>query len=288
MSARCAHCSASVDDDAVVLCWGCVQSLRRMLSDLPWLRARLNESAYGLAKVARKGGPRVSTGERLPSPAFNDRAAHVLRDLARLSWWADQVEGVDRPGRDPLAAAGYLRGVPGRVARHAWAADALAWLKKWRGEADRLIDLPPDLRYVGRCQAVSVDDDAGECGAALYVEDGWSSVVCPRCGCRWAADELQGRALDRVGAQVRTAGEWWRIFRGLGRDVPRSSFYAMCAKLPQSVGAGGVPVFSHAAVVAALDERDAAEAACKAEGRARRGRPRATRATRTESVDVAA
>ncbi|WNM75428.1 hypothetical protein SEA_TINIBUG_73 [Mycobacterium Phage TiniBug] len=289
---KCRHCSAEA---FTPLCWSCTRMLRRQLVEVPWLLRRLQESAYGEAKVARKGGPRVSTGERLPSLPLNTRAADMLRDAARLVSWWEQVSGVDRGGLHDAArveaAARWLAGEPGAMMSHPWAPEALGWVLQWRQDAERVIDLPPDLQYAGPCQAICFDE-AGhevECSTPLYVDAEALVVECYRCGCSWRVEDLQRQALDRVDeAEPRTAADMWRLLKLIGRDVPRSTFYRLMTGVEACGYRDGYPTYTYGAVVAALDEYDRKAAERRAAGKAKRGRPRKPKNvdTHTEGVDM--
>ncbi|ATS92820.1 hypothetical protein SEA_SULLEY_72 [Mycobacterium phage Sulley] len=265
---RCLHCSAPAQ---TFLCWSCVGMLRRQLVEVPWLLRRLQESAYGEAKVARKGGPRVSTGERLPSLPLNTRAADMLRDAARLVSWREQVSGVDQGGPHDAArvesAARWLSAEPGAMMAHPWAPDALGWVLQWRQDAERVIDLPPDTQYAGPCQNVVQPpsaSDAGtplpprECGTPLYVDAEALVAECYRCGCSWRVEDLQRQALDRIDeAAPRTAADMWRLLKFAGRDVKRSTFYKLMTTVEaHSYDADGSPVYMYRKVVDALDAAD--------------------------------
>ncbi|AOZ61404.1 hypothetical protein SEA_DRHAYES_73 [Mycobacterium phage DrHayes] len=289
---KCRHCGAEA---LTPLCWSCTRMLRRQLVEVPWLLRRLQESAYGEAKVARKGGPRVSTGERLPSLPLNTRAADMLRDAARLVSWWEQVSGVDRGGLHDAArveaAARWLSGEPGAMMSHPWAPEALGWVLQWRQDAERVIDLPPDLQYAGPCQAICFDE-AGhevECSTPLYVDSEALAVDCYRCGMSWRVEDLQRQALDRVDeAEPRTAADMWRLFKLIGRDVPRSTFYRLMTGVEACGYRDGYPTYTYGAVVAALDEYDRKAAERRAAGKAKRGRPRKLKNVdaHTEGVDV--
>ncbi|QWK51406.1 hypothetical protein SEA_STINSON_74 [Mycobacterium phage Stinson] len=278
---KCRHCGAEA---LTPLCWSCTRMLRRQLVEVPWLLRRLQESAYGEAKVARKGGPRVSTGERLPSLPLNMRAADMLRDAARLVSWWEQVGGVDRGGPHDAArveaAARWLTGEPGAMMAHPWAPEALGWVLQWRSDAERVIDLPPDTQYAGPCQNVVQPPSMSEggtplppreCGTPLYVDAEALVADCYRCGCSWRVEDLQRQALARVDeTQPRTAADMWRLLKLIGRDEPRSSFYHLMTKVEAVGYRDGLPVYAYAAVVAALDARDAAAAERRAATAARR------------------
>ncbi|QFP94857.1 hypothetical protein SEA_MARSHAWN_71 [Mycobacterium phage Marshawn] len=293
---RCLHCSREADSFLFV-CWNCAKTLSRQLNEVPWLLRRLHESAYGEANVARKGGPRVSQGECLPSLPLNGRAADLLRDADRLASMAEQLAGYRLPflGTPTAAeqAARYLATLPGQVMFYPYAADALRWVLQWVADATTAIDLPPDLQYAGPCQTPRTEDVieggvvirtllVGQCGAPLYVDTRLADVECWRCGTSWRVDDLQRQALARVDDRPRTAADMWRLFKFLGRDVPRSTFYRMMTAVEaHGYDPAGLPVYTHSSVVAALDARDAAEAARLAAGKAKRGRPR-----KAAAVDV--
>ncbi|ASR87246.1 hypothetical protein SEA_LASTHOPE_79 [Mycobacterium phage LastHope] len=270
---KCRHCGAEA---LTPLCWSCTRMLRRQLVEVPWLLRRLHESAYGEAKVARKGGPRVSTGERLPSLPLNTRAADMLRDSARLVSWWEQVRGVDQGGVHDAtrveSAARWLAGEPGAMMSHPWAPEALGWVLAWREGAERVIDLPPDTQYAGPCQNVVQPpsmSDAGtplpprECGTPLYVDAEAVVVECYRCAAVWDVSTLQRQALARIDeAQPRTAADMWRLLKFAGRDVKRSTFYKLMTTVEaHGYDADGSPVYMYRKVVDALDaaDRQAAE-----------------------------
>ncbi|ASR85084.1 hypothetical protein SEA_PHELPSODU_76 [Mycobacterium phage PhelpsODU] len=299
---KCMHCSAPSQE---FLCWTCVRLLRNTLVEVPWLVRRLHESAYGEAKVA-KAGLRVSTGERLPSLPLNARAADMLRDTARLVRWSEQIAGAtsEAPWAPDVAegAARYLASEPSAMQRHPWAPDALRWLSQWRQDAERVIDLPPDQAYAGPCQAWRTEEivdgltghvvrvvRTGRCGMPLYVDAEAWQVDCPRCGSNWAVSELQRQALARVDdSEPRTAADMFRLFKMLGRDVPRSTFYRLMTEVEAVGYRDGFPVYTYGAVAAALDDRDRRAAERAAAGKAKRGRPRKAAAvdTPTPSVDA--
>ncbi|QFG14122.1 hypothetical protein I5G97_gp031 [Mycobacterium phage Curiosium] len=278
---KCRHCGAEA---LTPLCWSCTRMLRRQLVEVPWLLRRLQESAYGEAKVARKGGPRVSTGERLPSLPLNTRAADMLRDSARLVSWVEQVSGVDQGGAHDAerveSAARWLTGEPGAMMSHPWAPEALGWVLQWRQDAERVIDLPPDTQYAGPCQNVVQPpgmSDGGtplpprECGTPLYVDAEALVVECYVCRCSWRIEDLQRQALGRVNeTEPRTAADMWRLLKLIGRDVPRSSFYLLMTRVEACGYRDGLPLYMYRTVVDALDAADQRAAERRAATAARR------------------
>lgn len=267
----CKHCGGAA---GMVICWDCAKLLRKYFAEIPWYVARLRESAYGEAKTSRPG-LRVSTGERLPSLPLNERAAGLLRDAnTRLGEMVRQVVADER--WDASNAARALQADIGKVMAYPHAGDALAWAIKWRQDAIRVVDLPPDMQYAGPCQQMQYDDvecggdvidmiARGRCGASLYVEADELVVTCPRCGTLWPVERLQRLALAQVDDSPRTAADMWRLLKLVGRDVKRSTFYKLMTRVEAHSMRGDTPLYTYSTVVTALDaqERAAAERAAK-------------------------
>lgn len=264
--ASCRNCNARSE---LVICWNCAKMIRRQLVELPWYLARLNESAYGLAKLGKAKAP-VSQGERIPGPAYNDRAGNLLVECrGKLTqWWlqtlADGATPV--PAGDDCAQA--LAKDVGALMAYPYAADALRWLLAWRANAERAIDLPPDMKYAGPCRSMALD--TGErCGTPLYVEVGECVAACPVCGIPFLVDDLQEAALERVRRQLRCATDMWRFTKWLGRPVPRSSFYRLLGSVPARLDDDGAKLYRWRDVEAALDDWERQRAERRAERIAR-------------------
>ncbi|AXQ53089.1 hypothetical protein SEA_RANDO14_69 [Mycobacterium phage Rando14] len=259
----CGHCGHTGMRAGQSICWDCAKLLRKYLAEVPWYVARLRETAYGEAKTAR-AGQRVSTGERLPSPKLNERAAGLLRDAnIRLGEMVRQVIADEK--WDASNSARALQSEVGRLMVYPYAADAITWAIGWRQDAERVIDLPPDLKYAGPCQSMVTADDAhGEpmftqaCGAALYVDAREQTATCPRCGTLWTVEMLQRKALERVDESPKSAADMWRLLKLCGRDVPRSSFYRIIQRVEAHSVVDGTPMYTYSSVVAALDEQERA------------------------------
>ncbi|AHZ95628.1 hypothetical protein PBI_OKIROE_67 [Mycobacterium phage OkiRoe] len=266
MPGTCGHCGQPA---GLVICWDCAKMLRKYLAEVPWYTRRLRESAYGEAKTAR-AGLRVSTGEKLPGPKLNERAAGLLRDAnIRLGEMVRQIIADEK--WDAANAAMALQSDIGKVMSYPYAADAIAWAMQWRQDAERAIDLPPDLKYAGPCQSMRFDDvidggvvvrsvPAGRCEAALYVDAREQTAVCPRCGTLWTVEMLQRKALARVDESPKSAADMWRLLKLCGRDVPRSSFYRLMQRVEAHSVSGGTPLYTYSSVVAALDAQERAAA----------------------------
>ncbi|AIM50403.1 hypothetical protein PBI_OMNICRON_70 [Mycobacterium phage Omnicron] len=264
----CGHCGHAGMPAGLAICWDCAKLLRKYLAEVPWYVARLRETAYGEAKTGRPG-LRVSTGEKLPSPKLNERAAGLLRDAnIRLGEMVRQVIADEK--WDASNSARALQSEIGRLMVYPYAADAITWAIGWRQDAERVIDLPPDLKYAGPCQAMRYDEyreangepvrqgQRSRCNAALYVDERDQTATCPRCGTLWTVEMLQRKALTRVDESPKSAADMWRLLKLCGRDVPRSSFYRLMQRVEAHSVVDGTPMYTYSSVVAALDEQERA------------------------------
>jgi hypothetical protein len=247
---QCDNCQAETE---APICWPCAKLLRRQLVELPWYLSRLAESAYGGAKLSRRG-PKVSRGESLPGLPLNGLAADLLRETAgKLHGWHGGESIMP-----PAMVALMLAREPGALQARDDAAEMLRELVRLRGEAEAVVDLPPDSMFVGPC---------GSCGAGLYAEAGAAVVDCDGCRLRWDVEQLRGYATELAYSTTGTAADMWRIAKWLGRKVSRATFYRLVAQLDcsASVGNDGTSLYRWADVQAALDERDRVRAAKRRE-----------------------
>ncbi|AYN57249.1 LamD-like protein [Mycobacterium phage BoostSeason] len=297
---ECANCKGRSE---LTVCWPCGKAIRRQLvgtaeePGLAWLIDRLQESAYGEAKIGRLA-PKVSGQGERPGLPLNAKAAELLRDiLRRLHKWSEGALW-----RLPAAAQAAMMAdnVPRLMARDD-AAEILRELLRLRAAAERAIDLPPDLQYVGTCPSVFADGPRkGEaCAVGLYVERGESTVNCPRCKTPSVVEDLQRTALERVDDEPKTAADMYRLLRWLGREVPRSSFYVLVRRVPARMYLhrdgrrnlvqqdGSQPLYAYSEVVAAIGTWEAEQAAQRAAGKGKRGRPRKAPEAKRDTVGAA-
>lgn len=275
MNTECSNCLTAVDDSQ--LCWACAKLLRRLLRNVPWLTDRLHETAYGQGKTAR-AKLRVSGEGEKPGLPLNMRAAEVRRDMLRRVVLAAGEASV------PVDFVGPLREWQWRWSARVGAVPAmgenLALLMRWDGvaalladvrelsqEAERLIDLPPESQYFGPCP---------QCATGLYADADAqvSQVDCMRCDWSWPIEWVRDSALQAANRQQHSAADCLRLVRVLGRDVARSSFYALLTQVEPCEVEGDRIWYRLGDVVEALDERERAEAERREQGRRKRGRPR--------------
>ncbi|MFA4083656.1 hypothetical protein ONA92_18330 [Mycobacteroides salmoniphilum] len=260
------------------ICWPCAKVLRRLLRGVPWLLDRLHETAYGQGKTAREK-LRVSGEGEKPGLPLNMRASDVRRDLLRLLVTDTAVRyGVPLDLIGPLArwqwryvaSLSALSQLLSHTTELMYAPGIHEVLQRLRAlceEGERLIDLPPESQYFGPCP---------QCASGLYadIEEVSSSVDCLRCDWSWPISWVRDMALQSANRQQYSAADCLRLVRVLGRDVARSSFYALLTQVQPSDIQGDRLWYRLGDVVEALDEHARAEAARLAEGRKKRGRPR--------------
>lgn len=279
---ECSNCQAEVEDSQI--CWPCAKVLRRLLRGVPWLLDRLHETAYGQGKTAREK-LRVSGEGEKPGLPLNMRASEVRRELITCTlgafircaapygligpllpwqWRSVAVTDAHRPtpgGADDLAEH------PGELMRWDGAAELLGAVRRLSQEGERLIDLPPESQYFGPCP---------QCASGLYadIEEVSSSVDCLRCDWSWPISWVRDMALQSANRQQYSAADCLRLVRVLGRDVARSSFYALLTQVQPSDIQGDRVWYRLGDVVEALDEQERLDAERREQGKRKRGRPR--------------
>lgn len=296
MASTCKNCEAPAD---LTICWTCAKTLRRhLIGDtdevgLPWLIARLHESAYGEAKIGRIS-QRVGGQGETPGLPLNMYAARILREITgQINMWIGLATvppdfigplpaGVWRAGRDGVVTD-LARNIPAIMARGD-AHGILRRLAAMRAEAMRAIDLPPDMRYVGPCPATFAEGKSkGErCAVGLYVERGDTVAICPRCKTPHDVEDMQAAALAKVDDEPRTAADMLRLLKYLGREVSKSTFYKHIGPVQPRVYLHtdgrrnqrhedkASALYAYSDIVAALDAADEREQAAKDKRRNRR------------------
>ncbi|AII27248.1 hypothetical protein PBI_CHEETOBRO_78 [Mycobacterium phage Cheetobro] len=291
MATECRSCGGRAE---LVVCWKCAKRLRRLLvgqddePGLDWFAQRLAEQAYGQAKMGRPG--RSASGGPAPLP-LNQRAAELLAEVTRATAsWAGEVFGVD--GRAPFSPAAYChaiaRDVAGLMAVDG-AARMIADADRFNRQASRVINRPPDL-YCGPCP--NELDDGERCGMDLRAEADERMVQCRRCRAVFDVELLRERLLQHVDDEPKSAADLLRLFRWLGVNVPRSTFYYRVNRVPPRMflhkdgtrnlrrQEGSTPLYAYSDVRAAIacdDDEDQADA----------DRPRKRRRARRQHQEVA-
>ncbi|UJW32405.1 hypothetical protein L3Q67_01045 [Saccharothrix sp. AJ9571] len=204
--------------------WTRVIEVREVVERRPGLAAELETMVTRQHRHAPGAGHTADPDEGLPLP-FNERASDLAADLrATLFRWTAVVLTHARHLRAPHpltvpAAAGWLAGIPARLAVLPDAkqlhADVLDLTRRIR----RAIDSPDSGVYLGQCGAPLDDDPDTACEADIYATPGARMAACPGCGAHWATADRREFLLNAVDDQLATATEISRALSGLGRPV---------------------------------------------------------------------
>ncbi|QYC55150.1 helix-turn-helix protein binding domain protein [Mycobacterium phage Boilgate] len=263
MANKCKACQGRAE---LVVCWRCAKRLHRLLvgngnePGLDWYADRLAEQAYGQARMGR---PQRKPGGPAPLP-LNPAAADLLAEITRsLAAWAAEALGVS--GRTNFSAAAYCAALtrdPARLMAVECAPKMLVDAERFNRNANRLINRPPD-KYCGPCPNV-LDNSGQQCGMDLRAEPDERMVQCRRCRSVFDVEALRDRLLARVDDEPKTAADLLRLFRWLGVDVKRSTFYHRLNRVPPRMflhrdgtrndrhADGAKPLYAYSDVVAAI------------------------------------
>lgn len=232
-----------------IVCWGCLDGLRRDLRDLPELLADLEVT------LTRQD---VSGGEAIPEPPEEARtkdgppaAASVLpfrpmaSDVGRYlhatldHWTAHLLAALGITEAD--AFGGPAHPIPaqrtvGELAARRWVARApsartlelAAWIERhphtiatdpeagalvenvrWAVEDARRVVFPRQLVFVGPC----------ECGAGLFAPAGADSVRCRECDRGWKVDEVTRWYREQAEGVLLSAEDMSRALPRLAADI---------------------------------------------------------------------
>lgn len=205
----CARCGRTLTDQAAI-CWPCTDGLRRDLQAVPALLDELDVT------LARQGRTIQLTGghggsDPLPLDLAAADAGHALRNA--VSTWA-RILLSDAPKVPPLAArddpALWLANLAPTIRTLLWAADCAEDIARQVHLARTVVDLPPELSYIGRCI----------CGQPVHAEAGASYARCRGCGEQLSVSEQRALQAGQLADRAFPAANVARILRHFGRDVP--------------------------------------------------------------------
>lgn len=131
--------------------------------------------------------------------------------------WAEVIDPLTVDDTLPDLAAWLLRH-PSWIRTHAAAEELYDELVGGIRGGWRAVDRPADLKFLGICPAVLVDEDSGDewvCGGELYARPAAVYVVCPGCQAPYAVDQRRTSLLDDVADQLLSATEMSRALPGL-------------------------------------------------------------------------
>ena len=179
----CTHCQAETAD-GMYLCEEGEAALWDILGRIP---DTLAEAETTIARLDSKRG--TGRGQANTAPVNMEAMTRVtdLRDL--LTSWSRMVyEITGEPGD---AGADYLRRNLRTITGHDWAGDMLGELDRAHRRVLGCIDVPPEVRTYGTCNAEG-------CTGTIRSIAGNEYATCRECGGRYLVRELTDYALDQA------------------------------------------------------------------------------------------
>lgn len=208
----CAGCLAALVDALRALAHGAV--IRRDKQDRPsdstprqGLLDDLQDTVTRTDNISPSGVGRVR-GSDVASVEFHVAASH-LADRVRntVSTWARDVHESNPHLHLPsthAAACAWLAGLPGILAMHPAAGDMYGDIVPLVDRVERMVDLRPDLTYLGICSARVGD---AECDWDVFAERDDTVVQCrsKACGATHEVEYRKGVMLNAMQDQLLTA-----------------------------------------------------------------------------------
>lgn len=151
---------------------------------------------------------------RLGAAEVMDELAAVLRGIV-IAWRAEHREGHRFEGVPALVET-LAAHVPW-VEKHSRAEEWRLALQAACAEGLRLIDVPPERIFLGRCG--SPLEGGVACSVELWPAMGEASAVCPGCGRVWDVGRRTSEALRRVDRWVAPLPRVIELLRGAGVKV---------------------------------------------------------------------
>ena len=179
----CTHCQAETVD-GIYLDDPCEGELFALLGRIP---DTLAEAETTIARLDTKRG----TGRGRPSTApANLEAMQRVTELGELlvSWSRLVYEVTGEPGD---AGADYLRRQLRTIVGHDWAGDMLAELDRAHRRVVACVDVPPEVRTYGTCNAEG-------CTGPIRSIAGNEYATCRECGGRYLVRELTEYAVGQA------------------------------------------------------------------------------------------
>src|SRR5262249_60220264 len=101
------------------------------------------------------------------------------------------------------------------IRQHEAAGQCLDEITRAVREAQRAVDRPPDLAFIGACD---------HCNLGVYVQPGAAIATCP-CGATYNVQQRRGWLLDAAQDVLGNATELSRALTGLGQPVTPSMIH---------------------------------------------------------------
>lgn len=250
MMSTCRACNDKPVTDTFV-CHDCMDQFHGDLYAVVDLARDLNTE---IAKqVKRTTGPMVKVIGKVPPLPYNPAAAHALERLrfelvtACLSLALGQRDRL--PGDTIGAMAAWLLDNEAAVPLREDGGDICRGLSGAIRRGRRVIDNPPERRYIGNC---TCEDDNGE-RRRMYARMGEPLYECHECGSEWRVAE----SLERLEAELSDYGLTHKELEVLMPKIPRSTLSSWIDRkklVPQGTNAEGEPAYRYGDVLA-LDAR---------------------------------
>lgn len=223
----CANCGRAMTDQAII-CHGCTNTLRRQLTELPWLASELEITLIRDTQIGDRQ-PGRSAVTALP---WNETASATLRELAAIvELWCQlaQADAGARPHDDTVQGHAHaIRDVIHDLRAHDAAGDLAGEIADVHRRSRHVIDHPEDRSRVpvGPCPE-EYPDDHGQRAAcpgnviAHYPVDDRPYLACTSCQAQWPPEQWPriGRLMQSRQAVL---GNWptaAEVARHLGLSV---------------------------------------------------------------------
>jgi hypothetical protein len=261
-STDCVQCHAAQPTADRLLCPTCTAHLHTWLVELAGHAVDLEEVVLG-SLTSRRGERVQVTGSNGEAPQqWNEDASTALDDL-RVDLVAivrDLIEeGTTYPGVDRCSAmAWWLTKKVEKIAVHPAALENFDIIRHRHQQTVRVVDIPPNRVWLGRCDAVV---DGAVCGQDVRAETGQRHVRCPGCMTVLNVAEFRVRVLEVAADEQLTAPVLLKMLGGSLRVGTLRQWKARALVTPVEV-IDGVDVWRVGDVLARLvDEKDTPNAA---------------------------
>lgn len=202
---HCGACQAPLQD-GWQLCHKCTIPLESDLEAVAgvWEDVMVSGSRLDVSAPSVGGGGQAGSQEPANLEAL-DRA-QALRII--LGKYSSLLPTLSPFGEPPVKAAWLFTQVPA-IRKMRWAAE-FAWeLRDALNACRKVTDRAPQQVFAGICPML--DEDANECGNAVFTRPGRPKAQCRKCGAWWDASEWRSRAMRAAGVREGTAAELSRI-----------------------------------------------------------------------------